>query len=112
MIIKGVSRQFTRRKNEVAFDIEGEIDSSLMKKVPEIPGVKFFERDGRLVFKAEFEPLPVKDNHIEEFLRHYNHAERQQQIIRESDENQRILELQEICRNVGYKLTEDGGGAC
>lgn len=108
MRIKGVSKQFTKRKNEVAFDVEGEIDSSLMRKVPEINGVNFFEREGRLVFKSELEPLPVKANHVEEFLRHYNHAEREQQILKQNNENQRIWELQEICNNVGYHLTDDG----
>lgn len=107
MQIKGVSPIYTKAKNEVAFDVEGEIDAAIMRQIPQIPGVKFFTNDGRLVLRTTFEPLPVTQSHIKEFLRHYNTIEQRQQIEKENEEHQRQLELQQICESVGYLLTKE-----
>lgn len=107
MKIKGVSPLFTKAKNEVAFDIEGEVDSEIMRQVPEIAGVKFFTNNGRLVFKTNFEPLAVTQSQVEEFLHHYNQIERRRQVEIENREHHRKLELEKICENVGYLLTKE-----
>jgi hypothetical protein len=65
----------TKGPNEVAFNLDQTPDTALVSSIKLKDGITAKVVGSSLVLKTEYEPLPVKSSHLDNFLDEYHKAE-------------------------------------
>lgn len=105
MEISGINQELSEGKHKVAFDVTSPLDPAILSLMKKEDWGKFSGSENVLILESTFQPIPLNQSNIVDFLNRYNSIESAMNAKAEKAHRARMTLLQEISDQLGYPLS-------